>query len=292
MDKYVGGRPDMHRDGQSKLAVARMELTTYYNEAPPVINDCVNEPTESSRLHAAKSVVSLDSAPYEAYAIAVQLMASGMDHLSALLILWNNDELPHYACYTVARGLLEASSRAVWILASSITEDQRTARGLLESAERLWNRYRFDALDDPNARQYLDDRLDKLITRAKTRGLTVQVGDSKQRSGLPVKIGTEKRPGQTAVIEQALQNVIGMGADKLGVYSLLSGFAHSDSFTIAMDAAVVAHHDGFELHQSRPNPSLIADLSLFSAAIHSGALKLLTEAAGRGQLSPVTDTTG
>ncbi len=282
----------MESDEESKFTVAKNELTVYYQDAPPAINACVNEPAEGSRLHGAKSVVFTNSAPYEAYTIAVQLMASGIDHLSALLILLNNDELPHLACYTVARGLLEASSRAVWLLDGPISEDRRTSRGLLEYAERLWNRYRFDVLDDPNARQYLDDRLGKLIARATGCGLSLGVALSGQKAGLPVRIGTEKRPGQTAVIDQALQKVIGTGSDKLGVYSLLSGFAHSDSFTILMDTAVVAHRAGFELRQSRPNPALIADLSVFAAAIHRGALNLLIEAAGRGPTSPSGDGNG
>jgi hypothetical protein len=48
----------------------------------------------------------------------------------------------------------------------SITEDQRTARGALEHAERLWNRYRFDELDDLNARRYLDHGIEKLTQGA------------------------------------------------------------------------------------------------------------------------------
>lgn len=205
----------MESDGESKFTVVKNELAVYYRDAPPAINACVNEPAEGSRLHAAKSAAFTNSAPYEAYTIARELMASGLDHLSALLILLNHDELPHFACYTVARGLLEASSRAVWLLDGPISEDQRTSRGLLEHAERLRNQHRFDVLDDPNARQYLDDGLDKLIARATGCGLSLEVAPSGQKAGLPVRIGTETRPGQTAVIGQALQKVIGTGSDKL-----------------------------------------------------------------------------
>jgi hypothetical protein len=164
----------------------------------------------------------------------------------------------------------------------SITEDQRTARGALEHAERLWNRYRFDELDDPNARRYLDHGIDKLTQRAMFCGFTVELHHVGQRKWIPKEIGGEKRPGQSKVVDLALQRVIGMGADKVGVYSLLSGFAHSDSFTIFIDTVSVAHRPGFELRQSRPNEGLIADLSLCSAAIHRGALELLLEAAGGG----------
>jgi hypothetical protein len=268
--------------GESKFLTARRELRSYYEQAPPAINLCSNDPPEGSRLYSARTQVAADAIPFEAYAIATQLLASGIDHISAVLILWNNDELPHFACYTLARGLLEASARAVWLLDGSITENQRAARGQLERVERLWNRFRFDAVDEPRARQFLDVHLDKLITRAMSHGFSVDLAKKGQRKGVPVKIGGESRPGATETIDQALAKVLGTGADKLGVYALLSGFAHSDSFTIEMDTVEVARQPGFQLRQSRANPGLIADLTLFAAAVHRAALGLLVDAAGGG----------
>lgn len=263
----------------AKFLLSRKELVKYYESAPPAINTCLSGPAGGSRLHEARSRAAADPILYEAYAIAVQLMASGIDHLSAVLILWHNEELPHYACYTLARGLLEASSRAVWLIDRSITENQRASRGQLERVERFWNRYRFEVSDAPDARGTLDERLDKLSARARAHGLSVELATSGQRRGVPIRIGGERRLGQTEVIDQALQTVLGPGAEKLGVYSLLSGFAHSESFTIGMDTVEVARHEGFSLRQSRADPELIADLTLFAAAIHRGALDLLVEAA-------------
>jgi hypothetical protein len=271
----------------AKFPMARRELAKYYDSAPPAINACVNAPAEGSRLHGVKARAAVDSIFYEAYAIAVQLMASGIDHLSAVLILWHNEELPHYACFTLARGLLESSSRAVWLLDRSITENQRASRGQLERIERLWSRYRFEALDSSDARRNLDDQLDRLTARAELHGLSVDVATAGQRKGLPTKVGGERRPGPTEVIDRALQRVIGTGAGKLGVYSLLSGFVHSDSFTIGMDTIEVARQEGFTLRQSRANPDLIADLTVFAAAVHRGALDLLLEAAGSGTAATV-----
>ena len=120
-------KPDIKR----KFEVARRELSLYRDVAASTINTCVHEPVPRSPLYIARSSLTL----YEAYASAVQRLASGLNHLAAILILWSNESISHFACHTVTRGLLEVSARTVWLLARSISEDQRAARGLLERVE-------------------------------------------------------------------------------------------------------------------------------------------------------------
>ncbi len=266
----------MKPDIKSKFEVARRELSLYNDVAASTVNTCVHEPVPGSRLYVARSSLTL----YEAYASAVQRLASGLDHLAAILILWSNESIPHFACHTVTRGLLEASARAVWLLDPSISEDQRAARGLLERVEGLWNRYRFEHYDGPEPKQFLRYRLKQIQESATEAGLSIESFKGGQREGQPRSIGGETRPGSTQVIDSALGQVIGEGSDELGVYSLLSGFAHSDAFTLGLDTETVARHDGYEIRQSRPNLGLVVDLAVFAAAIHRGGLQLLIEAAG------------
>lgn len=274
-ESVKGESAPMIPDPAMRVLVARQELSAYNNWAPSAINLCVHEPSPASRLRAAHSRPLL----HQAYAYAIQLLASGLDHLGAALILLDNDPIRHFACHTVSRALLEASARSCWLLDLTISERQRLARGLLERVEDIWDRHGFERSHGVEAKQWREHHLNSVLEQAAREKLTVDFHKKGWEKGKPRSIGGEIRPSATRAINTALWQEIGQGAEELGVYQLLSSFAHSGPFALGLDTETIARQDSYELRQSRPNLGLVVDLAVFAAAVHKGAVrKLITVA--------------
>lgn len=158
------------------------------------------------------------------YAMAELHMASAQDHLAGLAVLLRSEV--DDSLMTVSRGVVEAASRAGWLLDPAIDGKTRVMRAMTERLVRL---------DEVTSR---DERLglprdDETSTRADA---IVRAADAYRIRVTPTRYGRyladEPYPGQTAAVE-ALFAQLGPGfggrayADLSAVaHSALAAFAH------------------------------------------------------------------
>jgi len=152
------------------------------------------------------------------YGMAEHHIRSAQDHLAGMAILLATSSVED-AIMTTARGVVEASARAAWLLDAQIDVRQRVGRCMTErlaaiDQEDRLNRRIGRTTDAP-------DRRDAIERSARRHGFSIQT-DRRRRS----YVGSDEFPGPTRAIELLFAS----GGPDVGpmIYGDLSAVAHSE----------------------------------------------------------------
>ncbi len=155
-----------------------------------------------------------------AYSHGLVAVESAADHLFALDSLIDGRQSA-LAPWTCARGLLEASALATWLLDPAIDAEERVGRSMAVRYETLREQRKLAQEDDSGSLvAAIDRRVDEITTVASQLGYP-PIND---RHGNRIGIGRPK-PNITDLVTQQL------GARK--IYRILSGVAHCDPTTVS-----------------------------------------------------------
>lgn len=150
-----------------------------------------------------------------AFGQAAIVLEAAADHLEALNNLVQTEEYA-VAPWTCARGVLEASTIAIWLLDTNIDAKERVSRSLslrfatLCAQERMAN-----SVGDKASVGIINDRIQQVEDVAVNLGFSLMRDKKGKRTGI-----AQSRPKITELIESQLNKHI--------LYRVLSGFAHSD----------------------------------------------------------------
>jgi hypothetical protein len=241
----------MTPDEHAALEKASEDVRSLIDAVEETFDQCVHRPVPAS----AVEVCSMKDPEgwwlmYAQFSINV-----GIDHLRTLLAAWAAPRgLPHAAGYTLIRGATEAAARACWLVDSSLIPRERTARGILE---RQYTIGRLEQLKVEGNSQHIQQRRAGFAATIASAGFTV--------TGR--KCESQERPGITRLMKSLLTAPTQSGAGTAGelAYSLLSGYAHAETWVLLMDMKPVGSG------MSAVDPSVSRQILLLRVA----ALRLL-----------------
>jgi hypothetical protein len=158
---------------------------------------------------------------------AAQSIHMANDHLRTLLRSWAPpDPISDSAGFTVVRGAAEASARACWLTDTTLSDRERTARGILEA------RYSWD-----NVARVLIDPTPALAERDRLTEAAAAVGFRLAGGSREGTCNGERRPGSTWLLASLLPAPVPSEAGTQGqlAYAWLSGHAHAEPWVFLLD---------------------------------------------------------
>lgn len=155
-----------------------------------------------------------------AFSQGVVATEAAVDHLHALDLLIAAQESA-LAPWTCARGLLEASATATWLLDTRIDATERVGRSMAIRYATLMAQRKLANADGNAALVSTIDRGVEEVADIATRLGYPPIGD---KNGRRISIGRQK-PSTTALIDQQF--------DLQKVYRIFSGVAHCDTVTVS-----------------------------------------------------------
>jgi hypothetical protein len=201
------------------LIQARSDVLALTEAADKMLNRCIAAPVAGSEVESC--LLKDPDGWWLMYSHSSLYVA--IDHLTALVALWAAPAIPHSAGYTVIRGAAEAAARACWLVDPSVASRDRTARGIAEAAYDLGCMTRVEG--DTESMRQRKTVFETTIARA---GFAVDRGACEN----------QKHPGPTSLMHWLLSAPITSGATRTTgglAYTLLSGYAHAETWATLMD---------------------------------------------------------
>lgn len=256
-------------DDAAAVHAAIAWLDRYCHEAAAFMRRCAEEPHAGSTAAAEMAEEALRTA----YSMGALYLGSGIDYLLTLLQLFRSGFVPNFAGYALARACLEAGARAAWLFDPSLTNRERTARGLLERIDSLGNQYKVD-----RDREHLTRRLSEVKERAARVGITVE------RRKRTYYVDDLSRPTTTDLVEERLRGMTGVSETQHWFFALLCGFTHSAGFATVLNARRGAQDTtGWTWIQTDVEIPWVTGAVLMSARVHALALHRLGQLTGWGE---------